>query len=64
MKRFFDEQGGDWPVISDASTAISFQIAQIPESFLVAPSGVVVQHFTGGIVANDVLSTVAEIEGG
>ena len=32
----------------------------IPESFLVAPSGVVVQHFTGGITAEDVKRSIIE----
>ncbi|MGH1502270.1 MAG: TlpA family protein disulfide reductase [Acidimicrobiales bacterium] len=58
VAEFFDERGGDWPVLSEASIAVEFQIAQIPESFLVDPSGVVVAHFISGIEASEVLDAM------
>lgn len=58
VARFFTEQGGDWPVLSDPSIAVSFQIRRVPESFLVDPDGRVVQHYTGGINADSVLELV------
>lgn len=49
LQSFFDRNGGDWPVIVDdtANTALTFGITGIPESFIVAPNGLVVDHFNG-----------------
>jgi cytochrome c biogenesis protein CcmG/thiol:disulfide interchange protein DsbE len=58
VAEFFDTYGGSWPVLDDANLSVEFQIAMIPESFLVAPSGLVVQHFTGGITADDVKDSI------
>ena len=58
VAKFFDDFGGSWPVLDDANLSVEFQIAQVPESFLIAPSGLVVQHFTGGIRAEDVQSSI------
>ncbi len=57
---FFDRYGGAWPVLDDANLSVEFQISQVPESCLVAPSGLVVQHFTGGIRAEDVQRTIID----
>ncbi len=61
VRAFFDERGGAWPVLQDSSAAVTFQIAQIPESFLVSRAGVVIQHTVGGVSADDIKSIV---EGG
>ena len=60
VQRFFDDFGGQWPVLDDANLSVAFEISNVPESFLIAPSGLVVQHFIGGIVAEDVQRTVIE----
>lgn len=61
IQAFFADQGGGWPVIDDPGAAIEFQIAQIPESFLVAPSGLVVEHYVGGLSATAVRQTIEEL---
>ena len=61
IKEFFAERGGNWPVLNSPRSAVDFQIAQIPESFLVAPSGLVVEHYIGGLTASEVRATVAEL---
>lgn len=61
IQDFFAEEGGNWPVIRSATTAVDFQIAQIPESFLVAPNGQVIEHFIGGLKADDVRATIGEL---
>jgi thiol-disulfide isomerase/thioredoxin len=61
IKSFFAERGGNWPVLNSPRSAVDFQIAQIPESFLVAPSGLVVEHYIGGLAASDVQTTIAEL---
>lgn len=53
-RRFFDERGGDWPVIHDADSApAEFVVLQVPETFLVAPSGLVVGKWEGEVTADD-----------
>ena len=51
VRAFFDANGGGWPVLDNPAIPIEFQVRQIPETFLVAPSGQVVQHIQGGIRA-------------
>lgn len=60
VAQFFDDYGGTWPVLDDANLSVEFQISQVPESFLIAPSGLVVQHFTGGIRAEDVQRSIID----
>jgi cytochrome c biogenesis protein CcmG/thiol:disulfide interchange protein DsbE len=51
VRRYFARRGGDWPVVADADGAIAtdFGVARVPESYLVAPSGLVVGKVTGGV---------------
>jgi cytochrome c biogenesis protein CcmG/thiol:disulfide interchange protein DsbE len=51
VRRYFAQRGGDWPVVSDADGAIAtdFGVARVPESYLIAPSGLVVGKVTGGV---------------
>ena len=48
-RAFFQKQGGTWPVITsdDGHAAIDFGVTGVPESFVVAPNGLVVAHFQG-----------------
>lgn len=52
---FFEREGGEWPVVVDADRSISvaYGVARVPESFLVAPDGTVVQRLVGGVTAED-----------
>lgn len=54
----FDRLGGTWPVLDDPTLAVAFQIAQVPESFLVDPNGIVVVHATGGIEADPIIDAI------
>jgi cytochrome c biogenesis protein CcmG/thiol:disulfide interchange protein DsbE len=50
VRDFFVERGGDWPVLSDGLLpAVDYGVVKVPESYLVAPNGVVVQKYTGGV---------------
>ncbi len=53
IKRFFETHGGDWPVVADGATAaaVGYGVTGVPESYLVAPSGVVVWKQLGGVTA-------------
>ncbi|MDY7099622.1 MAG: TlpA disulfide reductase family protein [Actinomycetota bacterium] len=50
---FFDEHGGDWPVIDAGSAGVAYGVLAVPETVIVAPSGVVVGRFTGAVTADD-----------
>lgn len=62
VKAFFAERGGGWPVLDNPQIPIEFQVAQVPETFLVSPAGQVVQHYEGGITADEIRSVVAQAE--
>ena len=64
---FFEDNGGDWPVlVSDTDAAsIDYGLIKLPESYLVAPDGTVVEKFVGGITAAQVQQRIAdETDGG
>jgi len=50
-RAFFEEHGGTWPVIDDPDNRIgvAFGVAQVPETFVIAPDGTVVQRYAGGV---------------
>jgi cytochrome c biogenesis protein CcmG/thiol:disulfide interchange protein DsbE len=50
---FFEERGGNWPVLpNDGRATVDFGVTGVPESFLVAPNGIVWGKITGGIEAS------------
>ncbi|MGD9796953.1 MAG: TlpA family protein disulfide reductase [Acidimicrobiia bacterium] len=51
VRAFFEEKGGDWPVVDDPDGAIAVRwgVVKVPESYLVAPNGTVVSKITGGV---------------
>lgn len=59
---FFEKQGGDWPVVTDPDgrISLSYAVAKVPESYLVAPDGVVITKFTGGVTADGLEAVLAE----
>lgn len=62
---FFDEYGGEWPVLGEGvnSIAIGWGVTGLPESFLVAPNGVVVFKFVGGVTYDDLDSVLSAARG-
>lgn len=50
-RKVFAQRGGDWPVVIDGEGAVgvAYGVARVPESFLVAPDGTVVQRLVGGV---------------
>ncbi len=54
VRDFFDERGGDWPVLTDETgrISLSYGVSQVPESFLISPDGVVVARLTLGVTAS------------
>ncbi len=43
VENFFAANGGDWPVVfdDDGSIAVAFGVSQVPETWIIDPSGVV-----------------------
>jgi cytochrome c biogenesis protein CcmG/thiol:disulfide interchange protein DsbE len=61
LEKFFAKNGGDWPVVvgDTGRTALSFGVTGVPESYVVAPDGIVVAKFISGVTAeqlNDVMA--------
>lgn len=61
---FFEEHGGDWPVIDDPdnSIGVAYGVAKVPETFVVAPNGTVVHRFAGGVTRADLEEVIAAYE--
>ncbi len=62
---FFAENGGDWPVLAadTGQHAISFGVAAVPETYLVAPTGIITTKFLGGITQADIEAEIARLSG-
>lgn len=63
-RQVFAERGGDWPVVIDEQGAVgvAYGVARVPESFLVAPDGTVVQRLVGGVTAAQLDSILDQYE--
>lgn len=62
VRDFFAEHGGNWPVVVDSSgsIAVGFSMLQLPETFVVAPNGLIVKEFEGAITAADLDAVIDE----
>lgn len=58
---FFEQRGGDWPVIATSAEDLSLEwgVVKLPESYLVDPSGRVVKKFVGGLNAREIDRAIA-----
>lgn len=65
VRSFFADQGGEWPVIvgDEGFLGTSYGVVAVPESYLVAPSGRVVQKFVGatGVTAEALDASIAAV---
>ena len=60
---FFGENGGDWPVVDGEDVILDWAVAQVPESFLVDPDGVVVARLVGGVTADGLDGLLEQAQG-
>lgn len=51
VRRFFAQRGGGWPVVDDPGSKVDYGVRGVPESFLVAPDGIVRSRIIGGVTA-------------
>jgi cytochrome c biogenesis protein CcmG/thiol:disulfide interchange protein DsbE len=63
-RAFFAQRGGGWPVIDDPenSIGVAYGVAQVPETFVISPDGVVVEHFPGGVTQKALDDVIAHFE--
>ena len=63
-RKFFEENGGTWPVIDDPenSIGVAYGVAQVPETFVIAPNGTVVQRFAGEVTRAALDDLIASYE--
>lgn len=63
VRRFFDERGGDWPVLTDENgeVFVDFGVAQVPETFIIDPNGVVRVRWAGVIDAVTLAQLVQQL---
>jgi cytochrome c biogenesis protein CcmG/thiol:disulfide interchange protein DsbE len=60
---FFQENGGDWPVVDGDDVILDWAVAAVPESFLVDPDGRVVARLTGGVTADGLDELLGQAQG-
>jgi cytochrome c biogenesis protein CcmG, thiol:disulfide interchange protein DsbE len=55
VRGFFDEFGGDWPIVRDPDGAIgvAFGVFQVPETWVIDPDGVIRLRFVSQITADE-----------
>lgn len=65
VREFFESNGGGWPIIhdEDASISVDYGIAKVPETWLISPTGVVAQRFTGQVTAELLGGSIAAMTG-
>jgi cytochrome c biogenesis protein CcmG, thiol:disulfide interchange protein DsbE len=60
---WFAEHGGDWPIVKDddGSIATAFGVAQVPETWIIDPSGIVVIRHATTITADSLASELQQL---
>ena len=64
---FFQDNGGSWPVLTEntGEIAVQYGVTGVPESYIVAPSGVIAGRFIGGLTAvalDDAIATLTGVD--
>ena len=62
VRAFFDERDGEWPVVrdDDGGINVSFGVAQVPETFIIDPDGVVRVRWAGALDAETLAKLVQQ----
>lgn len=65
VARFFVDNGGEWPVLVEdtGGIAVRYGVTGVPESYLVAPTGVVAAKYVGGVEADQLDETIDRLAG-
>jgi cytochrome c biogenesis protein CcmG/thiol:disulfide interchange protein DsbE len=56
VRDWFAAEGGEWPIVRDpqGSISVAFGVAQVPETWIIDPNGVVRKRFIGEVTATGV----------
>ena len=51
VRAFFEKNGGEWTVLDSdrGQTALDWGVAKVPETYVVSPTGIVVERFVEGV---------------
>lgn len=62
VRRFQRREGGSWPMLldPDGRIALEFGVAGVPESFVIAPDGVIVARIVGGVRDDELEAVLVE----
>ncbi len=54
VSKWFADEGGTWPIVKDddGQIATNFGVAQVPETWIIDPSGIVVSRYASTITAD------------
>jgi cytochrome c biogenesis protein CcmG/thiol:disulfide interchange protein DsbE len=63
-RRFFEDRGGDWPVLTDerGKVSLDFGVRGPPESFLISPEGIVLSRIIGEVDSRRLEELLVEAE--
>jgi cytochrome c biogenesis protein CcmG, thiol:disulfide interchange protein DsbE len=63
VAKWFEEHGGDWPIVKDDDGAIAtaFGVAQVPETWIIDPSGTVVIRHTTTVTADSLATELQQL---
>jgi cytochrome c biogenesis protein CcmG/thiol:disulfide interchange protein DsbE len=66
VERFFAENGGDWPIVFDDAFNFqnSFGVAQVPETWIIDPAGIVRARAIGEVTAEFLSTTIQRLRQG
>ncbi len=66
VRKFFAEQGGDWPVVFDPNNAaaLAYSIAKVPETWIIDPNGVVRKHVIATLTAERLELLISQLRAG
>ena len=66
VRAFFSDNGGDWPIVHDDSSeiAVAFGVAKVPETWIISPTGLVVERFAGQVTAELLGATIEALSVG
>lgn len=65
IAKFFNERGGTWPVLASGTdeAVLGYGVVKLPESYLVAPNGMIYAKLAGGVTANGIDALIKKYEG-
>jgi len=65
VSKWFAEQGGSWPIITDddGSIATAFGVAKVPETWIIDPSGIVRARVIVPVSAESLSALLQRVQG-